>query len=250
VITVDFNRLSIPSGKGKPHYRILDVGCGSGRHACAAYRLENVSVTGTDLCFSDVAEAANRLRFHDQVGEHGSGVWCVNVADIKALPFKDAFFDLVICSEVLEHLQDHKRAVRETVRVLRPGGDLVVSVPRYFPERICWALSPTYRHTPGGHVRIYRRAYLIRLLEKAGTSFHSIHHAHSLHTPYWWLKCLLGPHRENLLPVKLYHRFLTWDIMKRPPWTGFFDRLLNPVLGKSVVVYLKKTGEKSVVHCR
>jgi hypothetical protein len=42
------------------------------------------------------------------------------------------------------------------------------------------------------------------------------------------------------MPVNLYHRFLTWDIMKQPRGTRFLENLLNPILGKSLVVYLKK----------
>jgi len=241
VITVDFNRLSAGNPRRLAPCRILDVGCGTGRHICAAYRYEAVMAIGVDLSADNVAEAAHRLRFQADLGEHGNGTWGVNVADIHSLPFRDAFFDLVICSEVMEHIRDHQAAAREVVRVLKPGGDLVVSVPRYFPERICWALSKDYRNTDGGHVRIYKKQTLVRLVESAGTKAWALHFAHSLHTPYWWLKCLLGSKRNTVFPVNLYHRFLTWDIMKKPRLTRFIDNLFNPVLGKSIVVYLKKT---------
>ena len=81
---------------------------------------------------------------------------------------------------------------------------------------------------------------LIDLLESEGAKTWAIHHAHSLHTPYWWLKCLLGPARNDSAPVNLYHRFLTWDIMKQPWVTQLLENLLNPLLGKSMVVYLRK----------
>ena len=50
----------------------------------------------------------------------------------------------------------------ELARVLRPGGTLAVTVPRWFPERVCWALAEEYHApaVPGGHVRIYRRRRL------------------------------------------------------------------------------------------
>jgi SAM-dependent methyltransferase len=147
---------------------------------------------------------------------------------------------VVICAEVLEHIPAHADAIAEITRVLRPGGDLVVSVPRYGPERLCWALSAKYADADGGHVRIYRKQKLIALLRRAGLEIRSAHHAHSLHTPYWWLKCLVGIHRENSRLVNLYHRFLTWDMLKKPPLTQFLERLLNPILGKSLVVYCKK----------
>lgn len=247
MITVEFNRFYPATPTGPGGFRVLDVGCGTGRHTGEAYRRPNVFVVGSDLCFADVSEAARRLSFHHKVGAHGGGIWGLNVADILRLPYRDDAFDAVICSEVLEHIPDHRRAVREVMRVLKPGGDLVVSVPRYGPESVCWALSRAYRRTPGGHVRRYTRRQLIHLLENAGARTTKIHYAHSLHTPYWWLKCLVGIHRTDLRLVSLYHRLLTWDMMKRPPVTRFAERLFNPLLGKSVVVYLKKCGEEASV---
>ncbi len=235
MITVDFSRLAVHPGD-----RILDIGCGSGRHTAAAYRLKGVRVTGADLNPADLNQARERLCLHDRLGEHGGGTWRLCAADVACLPFPDACFDLVICSEVLEHIADHDRAIREIIRVLKHGQPLVVSVPRYLPERICWSLSDAYFGANQGHVRIYRQSELIDRLERAGVRLLRHHYAHSIHTPYWWLKCLVGPTRRDSVAVNLYHRLLVWDIMKKPWLTRWIDRLLNPLLGKSVVLYLQK----------
>jgi len=240
VITVDFKRIRRSEAKGLTGSRILDIGCGSGRHACEAYRLKDVTVIAADLNYPNVAEAKKRLLFHDRLGAHGGGRWGLSVADITRLPFRDNFFDLVICSEVLEHIPDHETAAGELLRVLKPGCHLVVSVPRFFPERLCWALSGEYHKANQGHIRIYKRKALTDLIEKSGAQQWGAHFAHSLHTPYWWLKCLVGPTRNDSLPVNLYHRFLTWDIMKKPFLTRGLDILLNPILGKSIVLYFNK----------
>ena len=237
MITVDFKRLELNPGS-----KVLDIGCGSGRHTCAAAGWGQVTVIGADLKFANAVETRERLKYHEQLGVIGGGPWGVLVADVTRLPFPDEAFDLVICSEVLEHIPEHENAVQELVRVLKPGRDLVVSVPRRLPERLCWALSAEYHQTSGGHIRIYRRRELAALLEKAGLRRWAVHFAHSLHIPYWWLKCLVGPQREDSTPVKLYHRFLVWDMMKKPRLTRGLENLLNPVLGKSLVIYLRKNS--------
>jgi len=235
MITVDFSRLKV-----KPGARVLDVGCGSGRHTAAAYGLDRATAIGVDLCRADLGQACQRLAFHDRLGASGGGAWAFAAADSLRLPFVDATFDLVICAEVLEHIHRDRRAVAELTRVLKPGACIVVSVPRAWPERICWRLAPDYSAANGGHVRIYRKTDLLALLSDAGLIFRSAHHAHSLHAPYWWLKCLVGPQRTDCAAVNLYQRLLTWDIMAKPALTRQLDRLLNPILGKSLVVYLRK----------
>ena len=235
MITADLKRLGLKSGQ-----HVLDIGCGNGRHTAEAYRLKGIVAVGADLNLDDLKQARERLEFHDRLGAHGGGCWCLSAADVRHLPFADGHFQAVICSEVMEHIPDHERALAELVRVLKPGGHLVVSVPRYFPERICWALSDEYHLANQGHVRIYRKDELVRMIQGTGMTLYRIHYAHSLHSPYWWLKCLVGPTREDSRAVNLYHRFLTWDILHHPPLTRQLDRFLNPLLGKSLVLYFRK----------
>jgi SAM-dependent methyltransferase len=238
MLTVDFGRLAL-----NPGCRILDVGCGSGRHTAAAFSVFGGLVIGTDVSLSDLLEARRRLELHERLGAPGGppkAGWALCAADGLYLPFPARRFDLVICCEVLEHLTVPSGAVAELARVLKPGGHLVVSVPRYWPERVCWALSREYAAAEGGHLRIYRRSEAIALLSAAGLKVQAIRHAHALHSPYWWLKCLLGLEHAEAWPVRLYLRFLTWDMMKKPRVTRFLERLLNLLLGKSLVAYCRK----------
>jgi len=236
MITVDFQCLHMHERS-----RILDIGCGSGRHTAAAFDIGKGSVIGADPSFNDLRQACARLDVHARWTPRKSGAWSLAAADIAHLPFKDRSFDVVICSEVLEHIPDHRQAIRESIRVLKPDSQLVISVPRRWPETICWALSSRYRNTPGGHIRIYNARALIRMVQTCGLSLWRSHFAHSLHTPYWWLKCLLGIDRPHLRPVAAYERFLIWDMMQKPRSTRRLEDLLNPVMGKSVVLYFRKT---------
>lgn len=235
MLTVDFSRLELPADSW-----VLDAGCGSGRHLSQAFRYRDVHVVGIDRSKKDAGTANRMLDCMVHEAEDGGGMKLVSVSDITKLPFRDGTFDVVICSEVLEHIPDLPRAVSEIIRVLKPGRSLVVSVPRYMPERICWALSWDYHHEEGGHIRIFRKKELISLLERAGTRCVDTAWKHSLHSPYWWLKCLVGHRNDDHPAVKAYHRFLVWDIMKKPLLTRALDKTLNPLISKSIVLYLKK----------
>jgi SAM-dependent methyltransferase len=160
--------------------------------------------------------------------------------DALHLPFHDATFDRVICSEVLEHIANDVAAMAELARVLRPGGTMAITVPRFGPELINWALSDEYHNVPGGHIRIYRRSVLSDRLRSVGLRVTGHHYAHGLHSPYWWLKCLVGTTNDDHKYVKAYHRLLVWDIMKAPRTTRFAEKVLAPMIGKSIIVYLVK----------
>jgi SAM-dependent methyltransferase len=160
--------------------------------------------------------------------------------DALQLPFADDTFDRIVVSEVLEHIWDDERTIVEVVRVLRPGGRVAVTVPTRWPERVSWSLNYRYHDTPGGHVRIYRQHELEQKLERGGLFLRGSHHAHAFHSPYWWLKCAYGLDNTEAAPVKRYHDFLCYLIEHNPRWAAATERALNPVLGKSLVVY----GEK------
>ena len=86
-------------------------------------------------------------------------------------------------------------------------------------------------------MRIYTEQLFRHRLAGAGLEPGASHRAHALHSPYWWLKCIVGPSNDVHPLVKAYHRLLVWDIAEAPALTRTTERLLNPVLGKSVVVY-------------
>jgi len=236
LLTVDYGRLGVQADD-----RLLDIGCGFGRHAYQAARL-GAEVVAFDFGADEVRNVLNTFGAMIVGGEIDPARTRVGAVqgDALALPFGDGSFDRIIASEVLEHIPADEVAMAELARVLRPGGTMAVTVPRAGPEFVNWALSDEYHSVPGGHVRIYRRAELVKRLEGTGLRAVGHHHAHGLHAPYWWLKCLVGTTNDTHPAVSAYHRLLVWDIEKAPRVTRCTERLLNPLVGKSLVVYLVK----------
>jgi SAM-dependent methyltransferase len=238
VLTADFNRLAIHSGTS-----VLDVGCGFGRHSFEALR-RGANVVALDAGRNEVEGVRDMMGAMLLEGEYGPSQCATALqGDALQLPFADKSFDILLCAEVLEHVPNDQAAMREFARVLRPGATLVVTVPRLGPERINWWLSEEYHRVPGGHIRIYARSVLESRLRDAGFVATGHHYAHALHSPYWWLKCLVGTTNDTHILVRWYHRFLVWDLMKKPRVTRWLESWLNPVLGKSLVLYLRKAQE-------
>lgn len=248
MLTVDFDLLGLQRGD-----LVLDMGAGAGRHSFECFR-RGAQVVSLDYGFDELPPVRDLFWAMQDSGEAplGSLGACIN-GDALRLPFPDHTFDRIICSEVFEHIPDDRGAMAELHRVLRPGGVLAATVPSWMPEKVCWQLSAEY-HAPlsaGGHVRIYTEQMLKDRLSDAGFRPEASHRAHALHSPYWWLKCLVGPTNDTHPLVEAYHKLLVWDIAKAPVLTRTTERLLNPVLGKSVVVYSRNTiggGESAHAH--
>jgi ubiquinone/menaquinone biosynthesis C-methylase UbiE len=232
--TVDFRHFPLRAGE-----RVLDLGCGEGRHVISAYLEQNVDAVGVDLNLADLKTARSKFEEFAQGGRTQSS-FSLSSANALALPFADNSFDKIICSEVLEHIPDYQGALKEIDRVLKPGGLFCASVPRHWPEKICWAFSAAYHQVPGGHLRIFRSGELRDEIEEFGLQQYHRHWAHALHAPFWWLKCLFWRTQDNNWLLRQYHRFLVWDLMDRPWLTRTLEKMLNPLLGKSVVMYFRK----------
>lgn len=134
IIRAELNRLALPAGS-----RVLDAGCGSGRTLVEL--VDYGQVSGIEL--SDEAAELARDR----------GLGEVVVGRLEELPWDDGTFELITCLDVIEHVPDDVRALRELLRVARPGGWLLVTVPAY---QALWSLHDEANH----HFRRYARTSL------------------------------------------------------------------------------------------
>jgi len=230
LLTVDLERLDVGPGD-----RVLDAGCGEGRH-CFGCLERGARVVGLDLDFEAMQLAARRLRRRaaelDSFGAMLQG-------NAFSLPFPDASFDRVICSEVMEHVHDYEGAARELARVTRPGGRVAVTIPTATSERMYLHLGDDYFESPGGHIRIFKPRELAKGLAKAGLATVGAGFAHGLHTPYWVLRSIAHlPDADASRLVRAYRWFLIEATASR--WASRLEQALNFVCPKSVILYAEK----------
>jgi len=232
MLTIDFNRLGLAPGM-----TVLDAGCGEGRHALEIRRRSGRAVA-IDAYWADLMRAKYLLASLASNPAEPVPPSLALRTDVARLPFPDACFDRVICSEVLEHVSDPGAVVRELARVLRPGGVLAVSVPTPFTEWAFRFASDDYFRTPGGHVRIFTARRLTRLFSRAGLRVMDLHFEHAFHSLYWWVRGAFGLHDERHPVIRHFRRLLTYTLYS--PALRRAEGWLNWVAPKSMVFYFEK----------
>ena len=230
LLTVDLERLRLQPGEW-----LLDAGCGEGRH-CYGALAKGAHVVGLDLDFPSLRAAAGGVR---RRGEERGQLGALLQGDAFALPFPDATFDKVICSEVMEHVHDYTAAARELARVLRPGGLAAITIPTATSEHLYLRAGDDYFESPGGHIRIFRPRQLALGLARAGFATTGVGFAHALHTPYWVLRSLVGlPRADDFALVRAYRLFLIRATAS--PALAWLERVLDYVCPKSVILYAER----------
>ena len=238
MLTVRFDRS--PSSACRRGRSVLDAGAGFGRHAFELAR-RGYRTVALDRAADEVAATQATLAAMAETGEvEDKHVVGVLRGDATALPFADESLrrrDHV--GGARAHPRRRRRPRRAAPRAAAAAACSPSPCPSWLPEKINWMLSDEY-HAPaavGGHVRIYSATELKAKLRAAGLDVAGSHHAHALHSPYWWLKCAVGVDNDDHPLVRRYRQFLEWDITRRPRSTRVAERVLSPVLGKSLVLY-------------
>jgi SAM-dependent methyltransferase len=176
--------------------RVLDVGTGTGSNLRMLRDLGFTRVTGLDA--SDEA-----IRFCA-----AKGLNIVRKGDICAMPFADASFDVILATDVIEHVDDDGRAASEIARVLAPHGRALITVPAF---QSLWGLQDRKAQ----HKRRYRMRPLLRLLRSQGMQVErSYHFNYLLFVPIWTARRLidlfgLTLDSEDQLNTPLLNRFLS-----------------------------------------
>jgi 2-polyprenyl-3-methyl-5-hydroxy-6-metoxy-1,4-benzoquinol methylase len=201
--------------------RVVEIGCGLGN--VTGKLLDREMVIGVDInpdCIERIKE-----RYPKQKNLQAM------VCDTSSSAFADlARFrpDSCLCTNVLEHIEDDRRALRDMASLLEPGGVIVLFVPAFqgLYGTLDWNL---------GHYRRYRRGSIARLAEACGLVVKKTHYVNALGFFGWWAcSRLLRQEALSERQIVFFDRFVV-------PWLSRLEALAPPPFGQSLLAVLEKT---------
>ena len=231
MLTVDFRKLPLQPGD-----RVLDAGCGEGRHIFECFR-HDCCTLGMDLDPRSLLKARYVLE-QMRRRKDARGRFSLLRGDTLRFPFPDKTFDKIICAEVIEHVKDEHLAMAELARILKSRGRIAVTVPTLITEHVYDKLSREYFRTPGGHIRKVAPSALAASMEENGLRIYAVGFAHAFHSPYWMLRCIFGLHDEKAVVPLLYRQFLHLCLFSKP--LRLAEKICNFFFPKSIILYAQK----------
>lgn len=215
---------------------MVDVGCGNGRHLKSlGFKLNEAKIVGIDQSFDEINSL--RREFNNHICKNQNNYIFLN-EDVRYIALPNNSQDLVICSEVLEHVPNFEKVLKECHRILKPGAVLLISVPTYFPESLCWKCSKKYMQTPGGHIRIFKNSFLLEEFSKLKLTLFKHHREHAMHSLYWIFKARNNMEDSEFL--RSFHALLVKQMFGQAKFSYTLEKILNPFFGKSECYYLRK----------
>lgn len=232
--------------------KILDVGCGEGFYELVISNLYDCNIVAIDNDKKILNMAKKQLGKNKKIK--------LELQNVKKLPYKSTSFDKIICTEVLEHINEDDVVVKELYRVLKPGGILAITVPNENYPLLWDPLNKVRGYLGLGHFdpkdkffggiwsydhkRLYSPNTLNKLLNEAGLKVKKIEVITKYGLPFNVLVLNLGKAFYTQLPVdesiKNQMEKFDWEKEKQP--RNFYTSMIDAVF--SVIKWIDKYNEK------
>jgi ubiquinone/menaquinone biosynthesis C-methylase UbiE len=223
----------------EPSSTVIDVGCGEGGFIgfCAQ--------RGAEVIFVDRDEAKVNATA-DRIKNFGARAYRAIVSDCSPIPLEDGTGDIVLCTEVLEHVADPMVFLKEVIRVAKPGAMLLITVPDARSEKFVAATAPPSYFEKPNHIRIFHADEFRELILEAGLEIEDHQFLGCFWSVYWPLSWLTAkPSFDGSLPIDnpdpiTVHWTRLWQLVQQHPEGARIRNALNELLPKSQCIIARK----------
>jgi 2-polyprenyl-3-methyl-5-hydroxy-6-metoxy-1,4-benzoquinol methylase len=216
---------------------VVDVGCGDGAIIGFCAR------QGAEVYCID-RDAERLATTEAKVRDSPARAYHVVLSHCDPIPLDDAIGDLVICTEVLEHVPDPRKFMDELVRITRPGAQLLITVPEARSEQFVAATAPPEYFQEPNHIRLFSAEDFRELVAGAGLEIEDQQFRGCFWSMYWPLAWLTsepgtGLPTENAHPIT-EHWTRLWEEVQQHPQGHRIRDALNQLLPKSQSIVARK----------
>ncbi len=233
------DQINVPGFEIHDDDTVVDVGCGEGV-VCVYAGHRGAEVIGIDL-EPILIERAN----HAMLGVPARSFRGI-VSDADPIPLPNATASVVICTEVLEHVDDPARFLAELVRIGKPGARYLLSVPDPASESVLKSVAPDWYWQKPLHIRVFQHEHLDQLCRAAGLKIEARHNCGIYWSMHWFCRMALGMEHKYEPAPEDSTLLNAWDTTFRAlmaaPGGDTIRRQLDQVLPKSQVVVAHKAG--------
>ena len=230
-------RLLAPGVTVNSGMKVVDIGCGDGTYVAFCNRL------GAEVTFIDVQEAKVRaLETRLREAGHGGKIEGI-VSECDPIPVADGHADLVISTEVLEHVKDPEKVLREIVRIGAPDATYCLTVPDGRAEMMVKNLAPPEYFEEPNHINIFSSDDFEELVESCGLEVVSHEYLAGFWAIFFLLKWATSEPGEKLLDTvhpATYHWARAWEEALKHPRGDEMRRALNEALPRSQMIVARK----------
>jgi 2-polyprenyl-3-methyl-5-hydroxy-6-metoxy-1,4-benzoquinol methylase len=223
-----------PGIKIESHQTIIDIGCGDGR------AIKFCSQRKAHVIFMDLNETKIK-RLEKELNNTNAGKVDGIVGDCTAIDIKDNTGDIIICTEVLEHVDDPVKVMTELARIGKPDAIYILTVPDPAGEALMKVTAPPIYFKKPNHIRIFEREEFRSLATNAGLKITE----QSYHGAYWCIFWIMqwstGKPMSGPWDPMVKHWAKTWSEVLAHPNGDKIKAALEEAIPKSQVIIAKKT---------
>jgi SAM-dependent methyltransferase len=219
---------------------VVDIGCGAG-DACVFAGQLGAEVIGIDIEASLIAQATERMRHVPARSFRGI------VSDSSPIPLADDTASVVLCTEVLEHVDDPPRFLSELARIGRPGARYLISVPDPTSESVMRVVAPPWYFEKPIHQHVFEHEQLDALVCASGLEIETRTSGGFQESIKWFIHMAIGT--DHMFAPPSAPILDDWErvmaALKDMPRGSTVIRELDRLIPKSQVVIARKPGSRA-----